>query len=63
MSAAGEPDEYSATLKNCQDVILSVEGEHGNRIIMDDLIKYTKSENVGERLSATALLTAFCEVG
>lgn len=61
VAASDDADEYSATLKNCQDVILSVEGEHGNRIIMDDLIKYTKSEDVGERLSATALLTAFCQ--
>lgn len=57
--AAGTPNE-TQQLEYCQAVVLSVSDDLGVRAIMDQLLEYTKSENVEQRRSAATLLCAFC---
>lgn len=58
-AAAGTPNE-AQQLEYCQAVVLSVTDDTGVRSIMDQLLEYTRSDNVEQRRSAATLLCAFC---
>ena len=64
MEKAAEDDFVFETIqKDAVQVILSVEGDHGTRIVIDDLLAALKSTNPDQRLAAITLMRTFCKVG
>nr|XP_039274428.1 eIF-2-alpha kinase activator GCN1-like [Styela clava] len=61
VAVSDNEETYATTLSDCEGVILSVEGEHGTRIIMDDLLEATKSDDKKIRRAAVTMLHAFCK--
>ena len=59
-NAQGSVDEVQE-LEYCQAVILSIIDEAGVRIVMDQLMDATKSEDVSKRRGAATLLCVFCK--
>ena len=55
-------EEYESTLEDARKVILSVEGEHGMRIIVDDLLAGIKNQNPQIRYISLVFLRSFCKV-
>ena len=62
VEASGDETSFEAVLGDCKVVLDSIEGEHGMRIIVDDLLLRIKSNDAGTRHASVVLLCAFCQV-
>nr|XP_018901965.1 PREDICTED: eIF-2-alpha kinase activator GCN1 [Bemisia tabaci] len=60
LTALSESSNSAEELEYCQAVVLSVYGEAGIRIVIDQLLDSTKSEKIEACRSAVTLLCAFC---
>ncbi|XP_047737876.1 eIF-2-alpha kinase activator GCN1 isoform X2 [Hyalella azteca] len=52
--------EYEAALTHCHGVVLAVNDPAGVNIIIDELLRSTKNNNVGYARAAVSILVAFC---
>ena len=59
---ADNSENFSTVLKDARKVLVSVEGEHGNRIVIDDLLLGIKNQDPQMRYISLVLLHAFCKV-
>ncbi|CAK8692590.1 unnamed protein product [Clavelina lepadiformis] len=58
---ADNSENFSTVLKDARKVLVSVEGEHGNRIVIDDLLLGIKNQDPQMRYISLVLLHAFCK--
>ena len=56
-------DEFTSVFEDAEKVIVSVQGEHGMRIVVDDLLVSIKSQDPQVRYVSLMLLHSFCKVG
>ena len=62
LSKCDSTEEYNRVLKDSTSVVLSVEDDHGQQMLMQDLIHAVKSQDDGSKLAAVQLLDALIEV-
>ena len=61
-SSIDDDGHFEKVLSDATLVVLSVTGDHGNRIIINDLVESLKSSTTGMRLSGISLLKAIVKV-
>nr|CAB3248538.1 translational activator GCN1 [Phallusia mammillata] len=61
INSMSDSEEFKVVLDDCGTVINSVEGEHGTRIVIDDLLSGLKQDNGNVRYASIVLLQTLCK--